>query len=119
MLVFLRLTLRHDKKFVNLIADIAARKHEIVHDIEQKKKMVPFVMSESALGQNASNLVSGVNLFELDLRVKTGPVKQPIECNSVDSGYVSHRRTSAFDDHLASKIQSNALWRQFFAFGVT
>ena len=31
---------------------------------------MPFVKSESALGPNVSELVSGVNIFNLDLRVK-------------------------------------------------
>ena len=41
-----------------------------------------------------------VSIFNLDFGVQVDYVKQPIERNSVDSGHMSHRRTSAFDDHL-------------------
>ena len=62
--------------------------------------MVPFITSESALGQYVSKLVSGVEVFDLNLWNKIDPVKQAIQINSVRSGYVYHRRTSAFDNHL-------------------
>ena len=66
--------------------------------------MVPFITSESTLGQHGSKFVSGVDVFDLDLRVKIDPVKQATKRNSVDSGYVSHRRTPAFDDHLDDRF---------------
>ena len=53
-----------------------------------------------AFFQNVCDLVSGVNKFDLDFWVHTNSVNQPIKSNSVDSGYVSHCWTSAFDDHF-------------------
>ena len=61
---------------------------------------MPFITSEGALGENVSKLVSGVDVFDLNLWVKIDPVKQPIKRNSVGSGYASRRRTSAFDENL-------------------
>ena len=43
-------------------------------------------------------LVSDV--FDLDFRVQINSIEQPIKSNSVDSGDVSHCRTSAFNNHL-------------------
>ena len=68
-------------------------------DVEQTEKMIPFLTREITFGQNVSKLVSGVDMLDLDQRVKIDPVKQPIKRNSVYSEYVSHCRTSAFD-HL-------------------
>ena len=72
--------------------------------IEQTEKMVPFITSESTLGQHVSKFVSGVDVFGLDLRVTNDPDKQATKRNSLDSGYVSLRRTSAFDDHLDDRF---------------
>ena len=74
----------------------------MVQIIEQTDKTVPFITSENALGQYVSKLVSGVEVFDLNLWIKIDPVNRPIERNSVRSGYVSHRRTSAidFDEHI-------------------
>ena len=66
--------------------------------------MVPLITSESALGQYVRKLVSGVEVFDLNLWIKIDPVNRPIERNSVRSGYVSHRRTSAFDNHLDDRF---------------
>ena len=66
--------------------------------------MVPFITSESALGQYVSKLVSGVEVFDLNLWNKIDPVKQAIQSNSVRSGYVYHRRTSPFDNHLDDRF---------------
>ena len=41
-----------------------------------------------------------VSIFSLDFGVQVDYVQQPIERNSVRSGHMSHRKTSAFDDHL-------------------
>ena len=38
--------------------------------------MVPFVTSESAVGQNVCKFVSGVDIFDLDLWVKIDLVKK-------------------------------------------
>ena len=62
-----------------------AREHRKDHDVERTEKMIPFITSEIALRQH-------VCIFELDSEVQIGPVKQPLRCNSVGSGHVSHRR---------------------------
>ena len=80
---------------------MAARKHREIHDVEQTKKISPFITREATCGQHVCELVFGVNMFDLDFWDHIDSVKQPIKCNSVGSRHVSHRRTSAFDhfDH--------------------
>ena len=62
--------------------------------------MIPFITSETALRSTLSELVFGINVFDLDLGVHVESVKQPIKRNTVGSGHVSRCRTSAFDNHL-------------------
>ena len=57
-------------------------------------------MSERFFGQDVSASVLGVHVFHTDHWVKVDPVKQPIKCNSVGAGYVSHGRTSAFNNRF-------------------
>ena len=83
---------------------MAARKTLNRSLIEQTDKMVPIITSESVLGPYVSKLVSGVEVFDIDLWVKIDPVKQAIQSNSVRSRYVSRRRTSAFDNHLDDRF---------------
>ena len=64
------------------------------------EKIVPLITCEIALCQNVRELVFGVDTFDLNLWIQTDSVKQPVRINSVGSGYVSHCRTSAFDDHF-------------------
>ena len=78
---------------------MAARERSI-HYVEQLEKWVPFVTSKCSFGKDVSELASGVNTFHLDHCTKIHPVEQPVKCHSVGAGYVSHRRASAFDDHL-------------------
>ena len=66
-----------------------ARKHRLSHIIEELEKMVPFVASECAYAQHVCQLVSSVDIFDLDLWIEVDPVNQPIWRNSVGSGYVS------------------------------
>ena len=54
----------------------------------------------SFLCQDASKLVPGVDVFDLNLRIKIISIEQPIKRNSVGSGDMSHCKTSAFNDHL-------------------
>ena len=61
------------------------------------EKMIPLII---ALCQYVCELVFGVDVFDLDFGVQIDSVKQPVKSNSVGPGYVSHCRTSAFDDHL-------------------
>ena len=75
---------------------MAAGKHRKIHDVKQTKKIAPLI----SFSYQVSKLVSGVNIVNLDFGVQIDPIKQPIQRNSVGSGHVSHRWTSAFDDHL-------------------
>ena len=47
-------------------AEVGARKHRKIHDVEQSEKMIPFIMRETTFGQHVRKLVSGVNIFDLD-----------------------------------------------------
>ena len=53
---------------------MAARKHREIHDVQQTKKMVPFITCEITFGQNVRELVFGVNIFDLDLGVQIDSV---------------------------------------------
>ena len=55
---------------------------------------------EFPLGQFVSEMVFGIDVFDLDFGVNINSIEQPIKHNSVDPGNVSHCRTSAFNDHL-------------------
>ena len=83
---------------------MTAKEHGIVHNIEETEKMVPPITSESALGQYVSKLISGAEVFDLNLWIKIDPVNRPIKRNSEGFGYVSHRQTFAFDDHLEDRF---------------
>ena len=60
------------------------------------KKMIPFITREITFGQQVSDLVVGVNIFDLDFGFQINSVKQTVSRNSVGSGYVSRCRPSAF-----------------------
>ena len=74
----------------------AAREHQEIHDVKQTEEVIP----QLAFHEQACELVPGVNKFDLDLWVQVDSVKQPVKCNSVGSGHVSHRRTSALYAHF-------------------
>ena len=59
--------------------------------VEQTEKVVPLFTADIALCEDEGKLVLGVNIDS---------VKQPIKPDSVGSGYVSHCRTSAFNNHF-------------------
>ena len=82
------------------ITEMAARENRETHNVEQTKKMIPFVTRKTAIGQNVGELVFGVNKFNLDLGFQVDPVEQPIKSNSVGSRHLSHRWTSLFDYHF-------------------
>ena len=69
-------------------------------DTAQKQKVVPLISRETSFGQNVSELVFGDNIFDLDLVVQVGSVKQPVKSNTVSSRHMSHRETSSFDCHF-------------------
>ena len=73
-------------------------------NVEQTQKMIPFITDETAIRQNVGESVFGMDIFDLNLWVQVDSVTQPIWRNSVCSRHVSHRRTSAIDDHLDSSI---------------
>ena len=86
--------------------------------------MVPFITCETAFRQNVAELVFGINVFDLAFAIQVHSVQSPIERNSVGSGHVSHRRTSAFNNHLDYcfiffKNIHKAPKRGSFAFDVT
>ena len=63
-------------------------------NVKQTQKMIPFITCEISLGWNVSELVFGVNIFDMDFAVQIDSIEQPIKSNSVGSGDVSHCRTS-------------------------
>ena len=69
-------------------------------DVEQMKKIVPFVTCEITFGQNVCELMFGINVSTLNFRIKINPVKQPIQCNSVGSWNMPHCEISACHYHL-------------------
>ena len=69
-------------------------------DVEQMKKIVPFVTCEITFGQNVCELMFGVNVPDLNLGIQINSVKQPIKGNKGVSGYMSHCGTSTFYYHL-------------------
>ena len=62
--------------------------------------MIPFVTCEISLGKHVDKLVFGVDVFDLDFWVQVDSIEQPIKCNSVSPGNMSHCRTPSFDDHF-------------------
>ena len=69
-------------------------------DVEQMKKIVPFVTCEITFGEHVCELMFGVNVPDLNLGIQINSVKEPIHNNFVGSGYMSHCGTSAFYCHL-------------------
>ena len=65
-------------------------------DIEQAQQIIPFVTCEISLGQCVCELVSGVNVFDLDFWVQVNSIEQPIKSNSVGSGNMSRCRAPSF-----------------------
>ena len=64
---------------------LSAAKGAEMADVELMKKMVPFVTCEFTFGQYVCELMFGVDVFDLDFRIKINLVKQPIQSNSVGS----------------------------------
>ena len=92
---------------------MAAGEQSDVHDVEQLEVMFLFIASECPFGHHVVKLVFGVDVFDLDFWVQIDSIEQPIKCNSVSPGNVSHRRTPSFNDHLDhcfKKMYQKALW---------
>ena len=69
-------------------------------DIEQAQQMIPLISCELSFGWDVSELVLGVDVFDLDFWVHINSIEQPIKSNSVGPGNMSHRWTSAFNNNL-------------------
>ena len=54
-------------------------------DVEQMKKIVPFVTCEITFGQYVCELMFGVDVLNSNLGIQINPFKQPIQSNSVGS----------------------------------
>ena len=60
----------------------------------------PLITCAITFSQHVCESVFGVNVFDLDVEVQIVSVQKSIESNSVGSGHVSHRGTSAVYDHF-------------------
>ena len=69
-------------------------------NIKQGQQMIPFITCKIALCQDVCKLILGVDVLDLDFGVQIDSIEQPIKSNSVSSGNMSHRWTSAFHCHL-------------------
>ena len=54
-------------------------------DVEQMKKIVPFVTCDIIFGQNVCELTCGINVSNLTFGIKINPVEQLVQSNSVGS----------------------------------
>ena len=54
-------------------------------DVEQMKKIFPFVTCEITVSQHVCELMFGINVLDLNFGISINPVKQPIQSNSVGS----------------------------------
>ena len=62
--------------------------------------MIPLITCEISFAENVCELVFGVDVFDLDFGIHINSIKQPIKCNYVSPGNMSHCRTPSFNDHL-------------------
>ena len=56
----------------------AAREHGKIHDVEQTKKIAPFITRETLFSQHVCELILGVHICDSDFGVELDSVKQPI-----------------------------------------
>ena len=59
-------------------------------NINQGQQMIPFIACEIPLCQDVCNLVLGVDVFDLNLKIKIYSIEQPIKSNSMSSGNMPH-----------------------------
>ena len=69
-------------------------------NVKQAQQMIPFITREFSFGWNVSELVLASMYLIWILESNLIRSNKPIKSNSMDSGNVSHCRTSAFNDHL-------------------
>ena len=67
------------------------RKH---HDVEQTKKIAPFITHEAPLVNISASWFVGDNIFDVDLRVQVDSVKQ-----SIDNAEVYYPHGNIVDSH--------------------
>ena len=69
--------------------------------------------------------IFGVDVFDLDFGIQISSIKQPIKCNSVRPGNMSHCGTPSFNDHVdhcfvvLKHIQQSFLMRRLDVSGNT
>ena len=51
-------------------------------NIKQAQQMIPLIACETSFGWNVCELVSGVDVFDLDLGIQIDSIEQPIKSNS-------------------------------------
>ena len=101
---------------------MASGERSNVHDVEQLDETFLFITSDAPLVKMSASWLRVSTYLQLDVGIKVNFVKYPMQSHSVGSRNVSHRRTSAFHDHLDhcfKKMCKRALWRECFAFGAT
>ena len=64
---------------------LSAAKRAEMADVEQMKKIVPFITCEITFGQYVCELMFGVDVPNLNLGIQINPIKQPIQSNRVGS----------------------------------
>ena len=67
-------------------------------NVKQIQQMIPLITCEIPFGQDVCVLVFGVDVFDSDFGVQVDSIEQPIKRNSVNSGNMSHCRTSALEN---------------------
>ena len=82
------------------IGKVAAGKCGVVHDVKRCTKLCHSPRVKLHFVRMSASCFFGFDILDLDFWVKVDSVKQPVQSNSMGAGHVSHRRTSAFDDHL-------------------
>ena len=91
--------------------------------LKKHRKWFHSFLEKLSFGQDVSELVFGVNKFDLDFGFQVDSVKQPIKSNSVSSWHMSHCRTSSLYDHLDhcfvvfKHIQQSILMRRVDVWG--
>ena len=55
-----------------------AGEHREIHDVEQTKKITPFITREITFGKQISELVFGIKKFDLDFGVEVVSVNQSV-----------------------------------------
>ena len=62
--------------------------------------MIPFIKCEILLCQDVCKLILGVDVFDLNFRIKINSIRQSIKSNSMSSGNMSHCWTPAFHNQF-------------------